>query len=281
MTFCPSLVGSFSQGAAGNPTPVVMQAAFADLGIDWQYVNCEVAPDQLEAAVAGAAAMGWQGFNCSMPHKQSVIPLLASLSKTAELTQAVNCVCRTANGWEGHNTDGAGFLTALQTVFDVAGSEAIVFGSGGAAYAVAVELAGAGARRISIVSRNSTTSSRLAELIERETATAAETFAWQAIEPTADTTLVVNATPIGSAPRIDETPPILWPDHVAELVVADLVVDPASTAFLAQADQAGATVLDGTEMLVNQAAENVRLWTGERPDLAPLRSALQSVLGQP
>jgi len=93
--FLSAIVGSFSMGAAANPTVAMMEAAFAHEQLDWRYVNCEVAADGLGAAVTGARAMGWQGFNCSIPHKQAVIPLLDGLAETARIAHAVNCVVRT------------------------------------------------------------------------------------------------------------------------------------------------------------------------------------------
>src|ERR1700744_5367281 len=108
--FLHELVGSMSQGAAGNPTVAVIEAAFRQHGLGWRYVNMEVAPADLEAAVRGAWAMGFRGFNLSMPHKVSVIPLLTSLGESAALIGAVNCVVRRERGFIGENTDGKGFL---------------------------------------------------------------------------------------------------------------------------------------------------------------------------
>src|SRR6266545_6608208 len=93
-TFLKLLTGSFSTPAGGNPTGVMVEAAYAHHDIPARYINCDITPVNLTDAVRGAFAMGWIGFNCSLPHKQTVIPLLAELGKSASLIGAVNCVVR-------------------------------------------------------------------------------------------------------------------------------------------------------------------------------------------
>lgn len=280
MTFLDRIVGSFSTGAADNPTVAMMDAAFAAEGLAWRYVNCEVEPGGLAAAVAGAAAMGWQGFNCSMPHKQSVIPLLDSLSPSAELCQAVNCVVRAGDGWAGHNTDGAGFVASCAGLVELTGIEALVIGSGGAASAIAVELALAGAAVVHIGARNPVTAASLARLVNDHTGARAEVLALaEPLVIPSGVRLVVNATPVGMTPHADQALAVEWGGLADGTVVGDVVFNPAETAFLGQAAAAGARTVDGTGMLVNQAAENIRLWTGSRPDRSPMRAALEAALG--
>ncbi len=278
-SFLDRLVGSFSTGAADNPTVAMMDAAFAAEGLDWRYVNCEVEPADLAAAVAGARAMGWRGFNCSMPHKQAVIPLLDELSPSADLCQAVNCVVRTDDGWSGHNTDGAGFVASCRDVTDVAGIDALVIGAGGAASAIAVELALAGAGRIFVAGRTAHPVALLANLVG-EAGADVGVVPWRAPLPIPDSVrLVVDATPVGMTPEVDAAIDVDWSTLAPDTVVGDVVFNPAETTFLRAAAAAGATTVDGTGMLVNQAAENIRLWTGTLPDRAPLRAALDRALG--
>ena len=139
--FLHSLVGSMSQGAAGNPTVAMIEAAFRHHGLHWRYVNMEVAPADLADAVRGARAMGFRGFNLSMPHKVTVIPHLDGLGESARLIGAVNCVVAREGRLVGENTDGRGFLESLRATIDPRGREIVLFGAGGAARAVAVELA--------------------------------------------------------------------------------------------------------------------------------------------
>jgi shikimate dehydrogenase len=128
-SFLSLITGSFSTPAAENPTVAMVEAAYEHHHINARYLNCEVAPDALGDAVRGARAMGWIGFNCSMPHKVTVIKHLDGLGSSAALIGAVNCVVRRDNHFIGENTDGQGFLTALRTVADPAGKVLVLFGA--------------------------------------------------------------------------------------------------------------------------------------------------------
>lgn len=277
-TFCPELVGSMSQGAAGNPTVAMVEAAFAHHGLDWRYINMEVSPADLPAAVQGARALGFRGFNLSLPHKVTVIPLLDGLGQSAALMGAVNCVVRRGDQFIGENTDGKGFLASLQTLVDPAGKTVVLFGAGGAARAIAVELALAGAASLLIVNRDSARGSELAHLISSTTATQARHLAWSPafhLPPEAD--IVINATSIG---LYDETAALdLDPDSFqSTMVVADVIFNPARTRLLRDAESRGCRTLDGLGMLVNQGVIGIHYWTGLDPDPAVMKSALQSAL---
>lgn len=277
-TFCPELVGSMSQGAAGNPTVAMVEAAFAHHGLDWRYINMEVAPADLPAAVQGARALGFRGFNLSLPHKVTVIPLLDGLGQSAALMGAVNCVVRRGDLLIGENTDGKGFLASLQTLVDPAGKTVVLFGAGGAARAIAVELALAGAASLLIVNRDPARGTELAHLISSNTATQARHLAWSPafhLPPEAD--IVINATSIG---LYDETAALdLDPDSLqSTMVVADVIFNPARTRLLRDAESRGCRTLDGLGMLVNQGVIGIHYWTGLDPDPAVMKSALQSAL---
>src|SRR6266446_4155825 len=163
--FLHELTGSMSQGAAGNPTVAVVEAAFAHHGLHWRYVNMEVTPEDLGTAVRGARAMGFRGFNCSLPHKVAVIPHLDGLGESAALMGAVNCVVRRGDQWIGENTDGKGFLKSLTAATDPRGKTVVMFGAGGAARAIAVELGLAGAKKITVVNRSPERGMPLVELL--------------------------------------------------------------------------------------------------------------------
>src|SRR5262245_49331127 len=128
--FLHELTGSMSQGAAGNPTVAMMEAAFAHHGLHWRYVNMEVTPADLATAVKGAKALGFRGFNCSLPHKVTVIPFLDGLGQSAAVMGAVNCVVRRGDKLIGENTDGKGFLKSLAEKTDPRDKEVVLFGAG-------------------------------------------------------------------------------------------------------------------------------------------------------
>ena len=202
--FLSQLVGCFAIPAAENPTVAMMEAAFQHHKLDWRYINCEVTPENLGAAVRGAWAMGWAGFNCSIPHKVTVIEHLDGLGKSAEVMGAVNTVVRRDDKFIGENTDGLGFVQALQTITDIAGKSIVIFGAGGAARAVGVELALAGAERIKIVNRSRARGQGLVDLLNAKTPTSAELVDWSdTFSISDDLQIAINATSIGLFPDID------------------------------------------------------------------------------
>ena len=176
--FLSQLVGSFAMPAAENPTVAMIEAAFAHHGIDARYINCEVAPADLGAAVRGARAMGWLGFNCSIPHKVAVIAHLDGLAESAATIGAVNCAVLRQGRLIGENTDGKGFVESLRTLVDPKGKKLVVFGAGGAARAIAVESALAGASAITIVNRDPARGRELVALINDKTSAKADFVVW-------------------------------------------------------------------------------------------------------
>lgn len=273
--------GSFSTPAAGNPTVVMVEAAYRHHGIDARYLNCEIPSAALGDAVTGARAMGWAGFNCSLPHKVAVIDHLDLLAESAELIGAVNTVVATDGDLVGHNTDGQGFITSLRTVIDPAGLHVVVLGAGGAARAVAVEAALAGAASLTVVNRNERRGTELARVISEGTGVEATHVPWdRPFEVPGGVDVLVNATSIGYGDA-DALPPVDLDTLHGGLVVADVVVSPPRTALLRAAEAAGARTLDGLGMLVGQGALAVHLWTGVEPDREVMRAAAAGALGLP
>lgn len=267
------------QPVAGNPTQYMMEKAFAAAGLDWRYLTLEVPPENLADAVRGMKAMGFRGGNFTVPHKVAVVALLDALSPAAELIGAVNCVNHVDGKLVGENTDGKGFLQSLRTVVDPAGKQIVVLGAGGAARAVAVELALAGAEAITIVNRTPDRAAPLVDLLASKTAAAATLVPWQGEYSVPEQCeILINATSIGlndSAARV----PVAVGSLRSGMVVADVVFNPPHTRFLAEAEQHGCTTLDGLGMLVNQAVVGFEIWTGVQPDAAIVREALEEFLG--
>ena len=282
MSYLSLLTGSFSEGAADNPTVAMIESAYRHHGIDARYVNCEVTPAALGDAVRGARAMGWAGFNCSIPHKVTVVEHLDGLGESASVIGAVNCAVARDGRLIGENTDGQGFMTALRTVVDPAGRSLVLFGAGGAARAIGVEAALAGAGPITVVNRDTGRGTELVELLNERTPADAELVPWQGsyrVPEGAD--IVVNATSVGLFPdagaRLDVDPDSLRPG----MVVADVIPNPPRTALLADAEARGCTVLDGLGMLVNQGVISIRHWTGVDADPAVMRRRVEELFGLP
>jgi shikimate dehydrogenase len=277
--FLSLITGSFSTPAGDNPTVAMIEAAYRHHGINARYLNCEVAEDALADAVRGARAMGWVGFNCSIPHKIAVIDHLDGLGDSAQIIGAVNCVLRRDRELIGENTDGQGFVASLRSVIDPAGAAFVLFGAGGAARAIAVEVALAGATSITVVNRDAHRGAELVELIESRTPASADLVLWdRAYQLPPEIAVVVNATSIGlanSSARLELDADTLH----AGIVVADVIPNPPRTALIRDAKQRGCRVLDGLGMLVEQGVISIRHWTGVNADAAVLRRALRSALG--
>ena len=277
--FLHELVGSLSQGADGNPTVAMVEAAFRHHGLHWRYINMEVSPADLGAAVKGARAMGFRGFNCSLPHKVSVIAHLDGLGQSAAVMGAVNCVVRREGRLIGENTDGKGFLKSLQSVIDPQGKSVVLFGAGGAARAIAVELGLAGVRHITIVNRSEQRGAELVNVLREQLQLEAQLVVWSGDYTVPEgTDVVINGTSIGlydPEARVAIDLDSLRPGMIA----ADVVFNPVRTRFLTEATARGCRPLDGLGMLVNQGIVGIQYWTGIDPQPEVMRQALESVMG--
>jgi len=275
MNFLLPLTGSFAQPAAENPTVAMIEAAFAHHGLDWRYLNVEVAPADLGDAVRGARAMGWRGFNCSIPHKVAVIAHLDGLGQSAQIIGAVNTVVRQGDRLIGENTDGRGFVAALRQEVDPAGKAVVLFGAGGAARAVAVEMALAGARQITIVNRSAGRGQALVDLLNDRTPAQARLAIWDGpFAVPAGTDIVIHATSVGLYPDVEAMPAIAIESLTPDMVVADGIHNPPLTPLLRAAQARGCRTVDGLGMLVQQGVIGLKYWTGVDADPQVMRQAL-------
>jgi shikimate dehydrogenase len=280
LNFLSILTGSFSTGANDNPTVEMVEAAYRHHGVNARYVNCEVPPEMLADAVRGARAMGWAGFNCSLPHKVTVIEHLDGLGESARIMGAVNCAVRREGKFIGENTDGKGFLKSLMQVVDPKGRKVVMFGSGGAARAIGVELALAGASAITVVNRSRERAEPLVKLLNEKTSTRATYAPWTPKYRIADgTDIVVNATSIGLAPDVDARLDIDRDTLKPGMVVADVIANPARTNLIRDAEARGCKAIDGLGMLINQGVIGIKYWTGIDADPTVMRKKLEELFG--
>jgi shikimate dehydrogenase len=276
--FLSVLTGSFATPAAENPTVAMVEAAYGHHRLDARYINCDVPSRALGDAVRGAMAMGWVGFNCSIPHKVAVVPHLDGLGESAAIIGAVNCVVRRGDRFIGENTDGQGFLTALRTVIDPAGKALVVFGAGGAARAIAIEAALAGAASLTIVNRDPKRGAGLVELVNEQTPAHADLVVWDtSYHLPATTSIVVNATSIGLFPHVEDRLDIELSSLESHMVVADVIPNPPRTALIRDAQARGCVTLDGLGMLVNQGVISINHWTGLDADPKVMRKKLEEL----
>ncbi|MBX9254825.1 shikimate dehydrogenase [Desmonostoc muscorum CCALA 125] len=278
-------------GVIGHPvehslSPVMHNAAIAHLGLDYVYLPFPIAPENLEIAIAGFAAVDIVGFSVTIPHKQAIIPLLSEITPVAQTIGAVNTVSRQNHKWVGTNTDIEGFIAPLQTTYQQDWSQkvAVILGNGGAARAVVAGCHQLGFAKIYVLGRNvqklqafcdSWSNSPIEENLQVGT--------WDELGkliPQAN--LLVNTTPIGMYPKVDESP--LSVEEIANLqtgaIAYDLIYIPKPTLFLQQAQKQGAIAIDGLEMLVQQGVAALKIWLQqENIPVEVMRQALQNHLG--
>ncbi|MEA5621797.1 shikimate dehydrogenase [Nostoc sp. UHCC 0251] len=287
------LLGVIGYPVEHSLSPVMHNAALAklvgdiaNLGLDYVYLPLPIAPENLEIAIAGFAAIGVVGFSVTIPHKQAIMPLLSEITPVAQAIGAVNTVSRQNNQWVGTNTDIEGFIAPLQTTYkqDWSQKVAVILGNGGAARAVVAGCHQLGFAKIHVVGRsvqrlqefsNSWSNSPISENLQ--------VHQWEQLPkliPQAN--LLVNTTPIGMYPKVDESP--LSVEEIANLpkgaIAYDLIYIPKPTQFLQRAEKQGAIAIDGLEMLVQQGVAALKIWLQqETVPVEVMRQTLQKHLG--
>lgn len=280
VSFKQELTSVFGHPVAENPTQAMIEAAYRHHGLAWRYLTIEVVPAGLGDAVKGFRVMGFAGGNLTIPHKVAVIPHLDGLTDAAKKIEAVNCLHWRDGKLLGENTDGKGFVASLREVADPVGKRVVLLGAGGAARAIGVELALAGATRITVVNRSGTRGRELLRILSERTAAQAEFVRWEGDYRVPDgTDVVVNSTSIGLFPDVDAGVPLDVSTLKSGMVVADVIPNPPTTRLVHDARAKGCTVIDGLGMLVNQGVIGFKLWTGVDPDPAVMRKALEDVFG--
>ena len=277
-------------GIIGDPvehslSPVMHNAAIANLGLDYIYVPFPVQQNNLAEALAGFSAVNLKGFNITIPHKQEIIPLLTEISDDAANIGAVNTVWRTESGWKGTNTDAAGFIAPLKAIDrDWSKTIPVILGNGGAARAVVAGLANLGCGEINVVGRNPDKLARFYKSWSHapKITSLLKIHNWDSLSsliPAAD--LLVNTTPIGMSPKIDASPVSadLMQKFNKNAIAYDLIYTPNPTQFLRLAKEQGATTLDGLEMLVQQGVEALEIWLQQPVPVDVMRNSLKDYLG--
>ena len=271
------LTGVFGDPVDDNPTCVVEEAAFAAKNLNYRYLTIRVLPEDLGKAMDSVRIFGMKGINLTMPHKIKVIPYLDELSPAAKIIGAVNTVVHKDGKLIGENTDGKGFVTALKNSGEILeGKTVTMLGAGGAARAIAVECALNGAAQINVINRNPERGEELAALIRSKTSSDARYLNWDAnIRIPVDTDILINGTSIGFSPNVNDRPDVDYTTVTDKMCACDVVFYPEHTRFLQASAANGAKTLTGLGMLVQQAALNFTLWTGEEAPVKVMEEALR------
>jgi shikimate dehydrogenase len=271
-------VAVYGDPVEGNPTSIMQNAAFEHAGLDWRYLDIRVTADALPAAIEAARALGFGGLNCTIPHKVAVIPLLDGLEPSSEISGAVNTIVRQPDGrLIGSNTDGSGFVWSIRdSGYDPAGLDVVILGAGGAARAVAVELALAGAKRVTIANRTAPHRDELVHILTSKTSVEAVALPWAGTLVVPPCDVLVDCTPVGmgSGAAAEAHVDVDLSALAADTVVCDLNPETAESVFLRLAAARGHRTLDGLGMLARQGAAGFKAWTGHEAPLEVMIKAL-------
>ncbi|EDM28146.1 shikimate 5-dehydrogenase [Lentisphaera araneosa HTCC2155] len=269
-----TLIANFGMPVWENPTEFMMEAVFKHEGMKYRYISREIPKDKLEVSFEGVKAMGFKGFNCTLPHKQNIIPLLDGLGESAELMGAVNCVVERDGKYIGENTDGKGYTESLKELTSIEGKTLLILGAGGAARAIAIECALEKAAKIIIVNRTGKTAKELAELVNKNTDSVGEAITLEGeVAIPANVDIVINATNIGLYPDTTKVP-IDMSTLKSNMIVSDVIPNPPQTPFIQDAAARGCTTIDGLGMLVNQGKIAIKYWSDKDVNADVMREAL-------
>lgn len=272
-------------GIIGDPvehslSPGMHNAAYKELGMDNIYVPFQVKAEHLEDAILGAQSLGVKGFNVTIPHKTEVINYLDYLDIAAGLIGAVNTIEFGKNGAVGHNTDGIGAVMAIEEVRPVKNKKVVILGAGGASRAIAFQLLLSGVDNLVIANRTVEKAGELkTDLVEKlDHEIRVSGLDENLTQELSDTAILINTTPVGMYPNVDEKPVVTAEMMHLDMVVNDIVYNPLKTGLLKEADKAGAKSISGIKMLMYQGVEAFKIWTGIEPPVEIFQRALMKEL---
>lgn len=265
------LTGLLGSPVAHSISPLMHNASFEALGLDYAYLCFDVGTDRLKEAVEGLRAMGARGWNLTMPDKNLMCQLADKLSPASEISGAVNTIVNDDGVLTGYTTDGTGYMRAAEEAgFPLPGKVMTLLGGGGAATAILVQAALDGMKEIRVFNRKSPTFDRLSAIagqLNRRTDCLVTVHPLEDTEDLrasiADSDILTNATNIGMAPHTDACP---IPDASflrPELIVSDIIYNPRQTKLLQMAKETGCPFFNGLYMLLYQGAASFELWTGQ------------------
>lgn len=267
-------------GVIGNPishtaSPLMQNAMLSHLGLSYIYIPILVEPKQLNHFLTAIRATNFVGVNVTIPFKEQVLPFLDELDETARRIGAVNTIVNRNGYLKGYNTDGAGFIMALDRDLQmtVSHKRVCLIGAGGAAHAIAFSLLSEGVSFLGIFNRTHT---RAKALVDQLSIYFGRTLCQvQASPDFLDYDIIINTTPVGMASDEIPIPNLDWvrPTHL----LCDIVYKPLKTKFLALAEKKGAKICNGIGMLVGQGVLSFELFTGQKADYYFMKKILEDL----
>ena len=277
------LTGILGYPVTHSVSPQMHNAAYAKLGLNYCYLPVSVKPEDLERVLEGIRILGFAGVNVTIPHKEAVVTLLDEVTKIARLIGAVNVILIQEGRLIGYNTDGPGFIDSLRedAGFEVAGKRAVVLGAGGGAKSVAMMLAQDGVKNLVVSDLIYEKAENLCEYINSHFGIApyacpSKSNELRKLVGTCD--LLVNATPVGMHPKVNECP--IEDDYIipGSAIVYDLVYNPLETKLLKLAKKNGAKAVSGIGMLIRQGALAFSLFTEQEAPVNLMKEAALKAL---
>ncbi|MBS4026419.1 MAG: shikimate dehydrogenase [Clostridia bacterium] len=272
----------------GNPvghsmSPAIHNRAFLETGLNWAYFPCQVEEVRLGDAIAGIRGLNIKGANVTIPYKEKVIAYLDWVSPEAALMGAVNTIVNNQGRLEGYNTDGPGFIRSLlETGFEPPGKKLVVLGTGGAAKGVAVALAQLKPAEIVFLYRSRDKAAEINNILTgfyQGSVSLIPVNDYEQVDQVLQTAqLIINTTPMGMWPNVDEMPPLSLTNKHSHLLAADLIYNPLETKLLRAARKLGCRTLSGLGMFVYQAALAFELWTGRPAPIAIMNDTVEKNL---
>jgi shikimate dehydrogenase len=275
-----NIVGLIGHPVEHSFSPPMHNAAFQKLGMDWAYVAFDVNPNDLPSAIEGAKSLNIKGFNVTIPHKIEVMQQLNDLDEVAGLIGAVNTI--DFKNLKGYNTDGIGAVRAIEEVSSIENKNVVVAGAGGASRAISFYLAKFGASSITILNRNVNRAQNLADDVLKSDliGDVGSDSISEINKYLSNADILVDTTPLGMDPHIDDAPIARAEDMHDNLVVFDAVYNPHETVLIKEAIKAGAKPVYGIKMLLYQGAESFKIWTGRDAPIDVMENALNQFLGR-
>lgn len=265
------LTGLLGSPVAHSISPMMHNEAFAQLGLDYAYLAFDVNEEELETAIEGLRAMKVKGFNLTMPNKNRMCRLCDKLSPVAQITGAVNTVVNENGIFVGHTTDGIGYMESVKEAgVNIIGKKITVLGAGGAATSIIAQAAFDGVSEISIFNQKSKSYERMEGIISKlteQTNCKLNLFTYDSQDilrkELAESILLVNTTPVGMAPNIEDSLITDTTMFHSKLTVSDIIYNPEETKLLRLAKETGCKTFNGLHMLLYQGAAAFKLWTGQ------------------
>lgn len=265
------LTGLLGSPVAHSISPMMHNEAFAQLGLDYAYLAFDVNEEELETAIEGLRAMKVKGFNLTMPNKNRMCRLCDKLSPVAQITGAVNTVVNENGIFVGHTTDGIGYMESVKEAgLNIIGEKITVLGAGGAATSIIAQAAFDGVAEISIFNQKSKSYERMEGIISKlteQTNCKLNLFTYDSQDilrkELAESILLVNTTPVGMAPNIEDSLITDTTMFHPNLTVSDIIYNPEETKLLRLAKETGCKTFNGLHMLLCQGAAAFKLWTGQ------------------